>query len=185
MPRYTVIYPSPVGALQLESDGESLVGLWILGQKHFVGAPPGESEDGRGVPAIGHATEWLDGYFAGERPSVAALPLAPAGGPFRQAVWSILIGIPYGKVMTYGAVAGEMAGRGGAGAAGRPGTSARAVGGAVGRNPISLIVPCHRVVGSDGSLTGYAGGIGVKAWLLEHEGADMTGLRVPRKGTAL
>jgi len=106
--------------------------------------------------------------------------LAPIGGEFRQQVWQILCEIPYGALMTYGQIAQELKKR-----TGRQSMSAQAVGGAVGHNPISIIIPCHRVVGSNGSLTGYAGGIDKKRWLLEHEGADMQRLYMPTKGTAL
>ena len=123
---------------------------------------------------------WLDRYFAGGRPSLCELPLAPAGSEFRQGVWSILCEIPYGEVTTYGDIAKKVAAR-----MGNKSMSAQAVGGAVGHNPISIIIPCHRVVGSNGSLTGYAGGIKTKIKLLELEGADMTPLFTPKKGTAL
>ena len=119
-------------------------------------------------------------YFAGGRPPVAELPLAPVGGEFRQAVWKILCDIPYGEVTTYGEIARKMAARGN-----RRSMSAQAVGGAVGHNPISIIIPCHRVVGAGGSLTGYAGGIAAKIRLLKLEGVDMSRLFMPKKGTAL
>jgi methylated-DNA-[protein]-cysteine S-methyltransferase len=123
---------------------------------------------------------WLDGYFAGENPDPNALPLGPKGSDFQQAVWAELLKIPYGEVVTYGAIAKTLAK-----ARGIERMSSQAVGGAVGRNPISIIIPCHRVVGSDGSLTGYGGGIENKVKLLEGEGVDMTKLYVPKKGTAL
>ena len=110
----------------------------------------------------------------------APRPLHPAGTPFQRAVWDILRAIPYGQTMTYGAIAAQLAAQRGV-----PRVSAQAVGGAVGRNPISILVPCHRVVGADGSLTGYAGGVDKKLALLTLEGADLTGLFVPRRGTAL
>ena len=102
----------------------------------------------------------------------------PRGSPFRQAVWRLLLEIPYGTVTTYGALARTLRGQG-------ISAAAQAVGGAVGHNPISILIPCHRVVGSDGSLTGYAGGVANKQFLLELEGVDMTGLYVPTRGTAL
>ncbi|WP_295925618.1 methylated-DNA--[protein]-cysteine S-methyltransferase, partial [uncultured Akkermansia sp.] len=126
------------------------------------------------------AKDWLDRYFAGGRAPIAQLPLAPVGGEFRQAVWKILCGIPYGEVTTYGEIARKMAARGN-----RRSMSAQAVGGAVGHNPISIIIPCHRVVGTGGSLTGYAGGIAAKIRLLELEGVDMSRLFMPKRGTAL
>ena len=112
-------------------------------------------------------------------PLPSELPLRPNGGDFRQAVWKILCGIPYGEVTTYGAIAKKIAAQ-----SGRP-MSAQAVGGAVAHNPISIIIPCHRVVGANGSLTGYAGGIAAKIRLLEHEGVDVSRFFTPKKGTAL
>ena len=132
------------------------------------------------IPALRSAKVWLDRYFAGEQPRISELLLKPAGSPFRQAVWRILCDIPYGTVITYGEIARRMAAQ-----MGRDHMSGQAVGGAVGHNPISIIIPCHRVVGSSGSLTGYAGGIDVKIKLLTHEGADLSRLFVPGKGTAL
>ena len=132
------------------------------------------------LPVFGLAKKWLDAYFAGEKPAISELPLAPNGGEFRQAVWDILCEIPYGQCTTYGAIAQKMAAR-----MGKKTMSSQAVGGAVGHNPISIIIPCHRVVGANGSLTGYAGGIDKKIKLLQHEGADMFGLFIPSKGTAL
>lgn len=124
----------------------------------------GQAENAASVLAA--AKRWLDRYFAGEEPLPAELPLAPVGSPFRQAVWKLLCGIPYGETTTYGAIAKKLAPM-----LGRETMSAQAVGGAVAHNPISVIIPCHRVLGSDGSLTGYAGGIDKKIWLLKKEGA--------------
>ena len=132
------------------------------------------------LPVFELAKQWLDQYFAGEAPAIADLPLAPIGSEFRQAVWKILEEIPYGQVVTYGQIAEKMALD-----MGRSTMSSQAVGGAVGHNPISIIIPCHRVVGSDGSLTGYAGGLPNKIKLLTLEGVDMTDLYVPKQGTAL
>ena len=132
------------------------------------------------APAFAEARAWLDAYFADDRPAISDVPLAPNGGEFRQIVWRILTEIPYGETTTYGEIAQEVARR----RNGRK-TAALAVGGAVGHNPVSIIIPCHRVVGSDGSLTGYAGGLAKKIWLLEHEGVDMSRLYVPKKGTVL
>jgi methylated-DNA-[protein]-cysteine S-methyltransferase len=138
---------------------------------------PVECDD---IPLFVKAKDWLDSYFTGKKPDPSELPLAPVGGTFRQGVWSILRSIPYGEVTTYGDIAMRMAAK-----LGKTTMSAQAVGGAVGHNPISIIVPCHRVVGSNGSLTGYAGGIAIKVRLLEHEGVEMNALFVPKKGTAL
>ena len=113
---------------------------------------------------FGTVRHWLDRYFAAERPDTRELPLAPAGTEFRRAVWALLLDIPYGSVTTYGRLAEEYERVSG------HKTSPRAVGSAVGHNPISIIIPCHRVVGADGSLTGYAGGVENKRLLLELEG---------------
>ncbi|MDR1328524.1 MAG: methylated-DNA--[protein]-cysteine S-methyltransferase [Oscillospiraceae bacterium] len=177
---YSTAYRSPVGALTLASDGQSLVGLWIEGQKYHGAAIREPMTERDGVPVFGAVKEWLDGYFAGEKPDASKLPLAPIGSEFRQGVWDILRSIPYGEVTTYGNIAGKLSLK-----TGKTSMSAQAVGGAVGHNPISIIIPCHRVVGASGSLTGYAGGIGTKRKLLELEGVDMSGLFVPQKGTAL
>lgn len=177
---YSTHRSSPVGPLTLASDGRSLVGLWLAGQKYFGGTLPEKPQEKADLPVFVAARRWLDEYFAGRKPAVSDLPLAPDGSAFRKAVWDILLGIPYGEVVTYGDIARTLAAR-----TGRASLSGQAVGGAVGHNPISIIIPCHRVVGTNGSLTGYAGGIGRKIQLLEHEGAEMSRLFVPRKGTAL
>ena len=170
----TTTYASPVGELTLASDGTALTGLWLEGQKHFGGTSSEELAPGQpDLPVFQAARAWLDRYFSGEKPSPAELPLAPAGTPFQRAVWEKLQAIPWGSVTTYGALAREL-----------DGASPRAVGGAVGRNPISIVIPCHRVVGADGSLTGYAGGIDRKLWLLEREGVDISHLTIPRRGAA-
>lgn len=131
-------------------------------------------------PVFKTAKNWLDRYFTGEKPVISELPLRPIGGEFRQGVWNILREIPYGEVTTYGDIAKKMAVK-----LGKRSMSNQAVGGAVGHNPISIIIPCHRVVGANGSLTGFSGGIGKKVKLLEFEGVDMSRLFVPAKGTAL
>ncbi len=177
---YTATYPSPVGNITLASDGNHLIGLWIKGQKYYGGTLSEEWMTQKDIPVFVSAKKWLDRYFAGERPSIAELPLAPVGGEFRQNVWSLLCQIPYGEVITYGDIAKKMAV-----ITGRENMSAQAVGGAVSHNPISIIIPCHRVVGKNGSLTGYAGGIDVKIKLLTLEGVDMKKLFIPKKGTAL
>ncbi|MCH5187508.1 MAG: methylated-DNA--[protein]-cysteine S-methyltransferase [Oscillospiraceae bacterium] len=159
--QYTVI-PSPVGELTLASDGESLTGLWIKGQKYFGGPERAEKTD---LPIFRRTEEWLSRYFAGERPSTTELPLSPRGSEFRRIVWRLLCEIPYGEVTTYGELS-----RRAAKILGKETMAAQAIGGAVGHNPISIIIPCHRVLGSDGSLTGYAGGLHIKQRLLEHEG---------------
>ena len=177
---YSALYPSPVGLLTLASDGENLTGLWLEGQKYFAGTAGGSLLRQDGLPIFDAVRAWLERYFAGEKPLPSQLPLCPAGSAFRRLVWKLLGVIPYGQVITYGALAAAAAAQ-----LGRDSMSAQAVGGAVGHNPISIVIPCHRVVGAGGSLTGYAGGVAVKAKLLEHEGADLSRLSVPRRGTAL
>ncbi len=124
--------------------------------------------------------KWLDEYFNGKKPEISELDLAPIGSEFAKNVWEILCEIPYGKVTTYGEIAKKMAK-----IMHKEKMSAQAVGGAVGHNPISIIIPCHRVVGANGSLTGYAGGIDKKIYLLKHEQVNMENLFVPKKGTVL
>lgn len=161
---YTTAIPSPVGPLTLASDGTNLNGLWLEGQKYFGESVPSPREETDALPVFAAAKDWLTRYFRGERPSPAELPLKPLGSDFRQLAWELLCEIPYGTVTTYGALGKEMAKR-----LGRPSMSGQAVGGAVGHNPISIIIPCHRVVGANGSLTGYAGGIDKKIQLLKLE----------------
>lgn len=167
-------YASPLGPLLLAGSGDRLAGLWMDGQKHFRETAPADMPRKDDLPVFGAARDWLDRYFAGHRPQPSELPLAPEGSAFRKSVWEILCAIPYGEVTTYGRIAALMAAR-----MDKKGMSCQAVGGAVAHNPIAIIIPCHRVVGTDGSLTGYAGGIGRKARLLEHEGVDMARLHMP------
>jgi len=177
---YSTTYGSPVGLLTLASDGDNLVGLWVEGQKYHGNTILETMTNKDDLPVFGMVKNWLDGYFAGEKPDIAKLPLAPFGSDFRRKAWGILCEIQYGEVITYGDIAKRMAAE-----MGKKSMSGQAVGGAVGHNPISIIIPCHRVVGSNGSLTGYAGGVDVKIKLLELEGADMSNLFVPKKGSAL
>lgn len=176
-------YASPLGEILLAADEEGLAGLWFEGQKHFAHALDAHRVDGDCAEgdndALHSAVRWLDAYFNGGRPDFTP-PLHLVGTPFQLEVWQLLLKIPYGQTTTYGELARRMAQ-----ARGRACMSAQAVGGAVGRNNISIIVPCHRVVGSNGSLTGYAGGIQKKVALLTLEGADMARLTIPTKGTAL
>ncbi|MCQ5131320.1 methylated-DNA--[protein]-cysteine S-methyltransferase [Butyricicoccus faecihominis] len=177
---FSTRYPSPVGLLTLACDGAHLTGLWMEGQKYFGGAIPEPMTERDDLPVFRAAKNWLDRYFAGEKPEISELPLHPIGGEFRQEVWKILCEIPYGEVVTYGDIAKKMAAK-----KGKKTMSSQAVGGAVGHNPISIIIPCHRVVGASGSLTGYAGGVDKKVKLLALEGVDMSRLFIPTKGTAL
>ena len=173
---YVNHYASPMGELLLASDGEAITGLWFLGAKYFArGLDPAAQE--RDLPVFQSAKAWLDAYFAGREPG-ALPPLRPAGTAFQRQVWDLLLQIPYGATTTYGALARRLA-------EGRGRVSAQAVGGAVGHNPISLLIPCHRVVGAGGSLTGYAGGVNKKLALLRLEGADCSHLSLPKTGTAL
>lgn len=158
-------YSSPLGGITLASDGEALIGLWFDGQKYFAGTLGREYEE-KDRPVFDRADRWLDVYFRGRTPDFTP-PLRMRTTPFRRLIWEILRTIPHGHTTTYGAVADEAARR-----MGVPRMSAQAVGGAVGHNPIALIIPCHRVVGADGSLTGYAGGLETKLALLRLEGAD-------------
>lgn len=177
---YFTHYLSPLGSIMLASDGDNLVGLWLEGQKYFAGTVAEEITEKPDLPVFAAARYWLDKYFTYQKPAISDLPLAPKGGAFRRAVWDVLCEIPYGEVITYGEIAKKMAAR-----MNKVSMSAQAIGGAVGHNPISIIIPCHRVVGANGSLTGYAGGISKKIKLLEHEGADMSRLFIPARGTAL
>ena len=167
-------YRSPLGGITLASDGETLTGLWFDGQKYF-GRTLDKIYQEKDLPVFKEASFWLDLYFSGKEPGFTP-KLNPRGTPFQKAVWDILLSIPYGKTLSYGQIAERIA----------PLTdskrmSAQAVGGAVGHNPISLIIPCHRVVGSDGSLTGYAGGVDRKLRLLQLEQAETTGLFLPKE----
>lgn len=175
---FVYYYPSKLGRLLLASDGTAITGLWLEGQKYY-GATLLKEHVEEPLPVFEKAKQWLDIYFSGVNPDFV-LPLQPKGSPFRQLVWNILCEIPYGRVMTYGQIA-KVAAR----ELGKEHMSAQAVGGAVGHNPISVLIPCHRAVGTGGSLTGYAGGIDKKIRLLELEGVEMKGLYCPRKGNAL
>ena len=173
---YTATYESPLGPLTLRSDGGALTALRFPVWKYAGEEPAAERRDD--LPVFRRTASWLDGYFAGRDPG--PLPeLNPRGSEFRRRVWAELQKIPYGKRTTYGAVAAELERRTGAR------MSAQAVGGAVGHNPIGILIPCHRVVGADGSLTGFAAGLDAKIFLLRLEGADFAGLYRPARGTAL
>ena len=175
---YTCTYKSPLGDILLAADDIGLTGLWFTGQKYFANTLPDERVS-KETPILKEAKKWLDIYFSGREPDFTP-PLHPTGSPFRQAVWEILLQIPYGQTTTYGEIAHCLAK-----IQNTPHMSAQAVGGAVGHNEVSIIIPCHRVVGTNGSLTGYAGGIDKKISLLELEHTDMSHFFVPKKGTAL
>ena len=175
---YTCHYDSPLGGILLAADEIGLTGLWFDGEKYFADNLPAEHAE-RETPILVEAKRWLDVYFTGKEPDFLP-PLHPIGSAFRQSVWAILLQIPYGKTTTYGEIARQLAEK-----QKLPRMSAQAVGGAVGHNEISIIIPCHRVVGTNGSLTGYAGGIDKKKKLLKLECTDMTGFFVPKKSAAL
>ncbi|MGO3372332.1 methylated-DNA--[protein]-cysteine S-methyltransferase [Pseudolactococcus laudensis] len=169
-------YRSPIATITLASDGQNIIGLWLEGQKYHGETLFEEWVENDCLPVFKLAKNWLDQYFAGEAPKISDLPLAPIGSKFRQDVWCILREIPYGQVITYGEIADKIAVK-----QGKTSMSSQAVVGAVGHNPISIIIPCHRVVGTNGSLIGYAGGIANKVKLLELEGVEMTRLFVPKE----
>lgn len=177
---YKTSYSSPVGDIIIASNGENIIGLWIEGQKYFAIDIIEKMITNDNLEVFKQTKNWLDRYFSNEKPKLSELSLLPMGNSFRQSVWKILCEIPYGKVITYGEIAKQIAKQ-----TGKEKMSAQAVGGAVGHNPISIIIPCHRVVGSNGSLTGYAGGLDIKIKLLEHEGIDMSKFFRPKKGAAL
>jgi methylated-DNA-[protein]-cysteine S-methyltransferase len=164
---YTCSIDTPLGTMTASAEEGTLTGLWFVGQKYY----PPKTDAWLVEPdyAVFEALRvWLTGYFSGGD-SLPHLPLNPRGTPFQKAVWTILLAIPCGQVMTYGEIANQIAA-----ARGMPSMSAQAVGGAVGHNPISILIPCHRVVGADKSLTGYAGGLDKKKSLLLLEHADLT-----------
>ena len=160
---HTAFYDAPYGRYVMAAEDGALTGLWLEGQKYFPSDLPEPS--GEETEIFARIRRWLDDYFAGRQPDVSALPLAPKGSDFAQSVWQLLLEIPYGHTVTYGQLAARLAQQ-----RGLAHMSAQAVGGAVGHNPISLIIPCHRVLGAKNQLTGYAGGLDVKTFLLKLEG---------------
>lgn len=175
---YIQHYDSPLGGILLAADEIGLTGLWFEGQKYFA-RDLSDVRIEQETPVLAEAKRWLDIYFTGKEPDFLP-PLHPTGSEFRKAVWEILLQIPYGQTTTYGEIARQLAKK-----QGLARMSAQAVGGAVGHNEISIIIPCHRVVGSDSSLTGYAGGLEKKRYLLSLEGIDVTTLSTHTRGTAL
>lgn len=163
--QYTGKYKSPLGSILLAADETGLTGLWFEGQKYFADTLDPQNAE-RELPVLVQARQWLNIYFSGKEPEFQ-VPLHVMGSKFQQKVWKILSAIPYGQTTTYGAIARQIAVTDGV-----ERVSAQAVGGAVGRNPVSIIIPCHRVVGSNGSLTGYAGGLEKKAALLKIEAGN-------------
>lgn len=177
--QYTQNYASALGGILLASDGKSLTGLWFDGQKYF-GSTLAAQHEQKMLPVFEETVRWLDLYFSGQEPDFTPSLSLQQASSFRREVWEIMLTIPYGQTMTYKAIAAELARRRGV-----ENMSAHAVGSAVSHNPISIIIPCHRVVGTNGSLTGYAGGIDRKVRLLALEHADQSRLFIPKKGTAL
>lgn len=175
---YICKYKALIGDILLAADEIGLTGLWFEGQKYFANTLPNDHIQ-QETEILTEAKRWLDVYFSGEEPNFTP-PLHPNGSTFRKAVWQILLEIPYGQTITYGEIARRIAVM-----KNTSHMSAQAVGGAVGHNEISIIIPCHRVVGTNGSLTGYAGGIDKKISLLKLEHTDMSRLFIPKKGTAL
>ena len=159
---FTHHYSSPLGRITMASDGECLTGLWFDGQKYFADTLHAQHEE-KDLDVFRRTDKWLDMYFSGKKPDFTP-PLRMRGTGFRQEVWQILLTIPFGKTMTYGEIAKILADR-----RGIKSMSAQAVGGAVAHTPVSLIIPCHRVIGTNGALTGYAGGLDKKTWLLDME----------------
>lgn len=176
--QYTASCQSPLGRILLAGDEVGLTGLWFEGQKYYAGNLDPDHEE-RETEVFAAARRWLNIYFAGKKPDFTP-PLHLTGTPFQLCVWNLLLKIPYGTTTTYGRIAAETAKQ-----LGRDHMSAQAVGGAVGHNPVSVIVPCHRVTGAGKNLTGYAGGLDKKIWLLTREGISMENFFVPSKGTAL
>lgn len=175
--QYISHYESPIGKMLISADDIGLTGLWFEEQKYF-GAGLGPVKEEKEVPSLIQTREWLDIYFSGEKPGFDP-PLHLIGTEFQQEVWKILRDIPYGCTTTYGEIAKQIAG-----AHGLKRMSAQAVGGAVGHNKISIIVPCHRVTGADGSLTGYAGGMDRKSFLLKLENAYRKEFYIPKASKA-
>ena len=157
-----IVYTSPIGLLSIVATDQFLFGIWVEGQNHFErGLIVDNIEEVKTHPVLNQAISYLDDYFLGQNLSLSELPLAPIGTDFEKKVWSYLQEIPFGTTVTYGQIAKDLSV-----------ASAQAVGGAVGRNPWSILVPCHRVLGANKRLTGYAAGLERKAWLLNHERAD-------------
>ena len=166
---YKTSYKSPLGIIIICCDeDEKIVGLWFKNQRYFADNIDGKIIENNNLHVFIRVKAWLDKYFAGKKPDIKDISVKFIGNEFRKSVWKILCKIPYGKVLTYGDIAKQIAKQ-----QGIPKMSAQAIGGAVGHNPISIIVPCHRVVGKNGNLTGYAAGLNKKKKLLELEQANM------------
>lgn len=175
---YLKKYDSPLGEITMVSNGDALTTLDFTGQKYYEIEVPADAME-KELPIFEETSRWLDIYFQGKNPDFVP-PIQLEGSEFRLEIWEILKAIPYGQVLTYGDIAKQVAEKRGIAR-----MSAQAVGGAVGHNPISIIVPCHRVVGDKGNLTGYAGGVERKVQLLKLEGGYNESFYIPKKGTAL
>ena len=171
---YTSYYNSPVGKLLLASKNNKLIGVWIENQKYYLSNLKEKMQKKDDEEILIKAKNWLDRYFENKNPHISELDIEPIGTDFSKKVWTILCTIPYGKVITYGEIAKKISK-----AMNKDKMSAQAVGNAVGHNPISIIIPCHRVIGANGNLTGYAGGLDIKMRLLKHEGVDISKLFIP------
>lgn len=169
---YQSTYDSPIGRITIAAGSDALIGLWLDGQNYFAKTLQKQPIITQENLVLAQTKTWLDAYFRQANPDPHTIPLHPAGTDFQLAVWQILATIPYGQVMTYGEIARQIAQK-----LDKPKMSAQAIGGAVGRNPISIIIPCHRVVGAAGNLTGYAGGLDKKRFLLQLERIDLSQFR--------
>lgn len=168
---YTSYYNSPVGKLLLASKNNKLIGVWIENQKYYLSNLKEKMQIKDDEEILIKTKNWLDRYFENKNPHISELDIEPIGTDFSKKVWTILCTIPYGKVITYGEIAKKISK-----AMNKDKMSAQAVGNAVAHNPISIIIPCHRVIGANGNLTGYAGGLDIKMRLLKHEGVDISKL---------
>ena len=177
---YISTYRSSIGNILLAEKNKQLVGLWLENQKYYLAGFDCAEKIEKDSEILIKTKQWLDRYFNKENPNINELDLNPYGSEFQASVWNILKKIPYGQTITYKEIAAEIAKEKGV-----KSMSAQAVGNAVGHNPISIIIPCHRVVGTNGSLTGYAGGLDKKIWLLKHENVNTEQFFAPSKGTAL
>ena len=171
---YTSYYNSPVGKLLLASKNNTLIGVWIENQKYYLSNLKEKMQIKDDEEILIKTKNWLDRYFENKNPHISELDIEPIGTDFSKKVWTILCTIPYGKVITYGEIAKKISK-----AMNKDKMSAQAVGNAVAHNPISIIIPCHRVIGANGNLTGYAGGLDIKMRLLKHEGVDISKLFIP------
>lgn len=178
---YSSTYQSPLGEIFLVSDEHHLVGLWLGKQRYMKDKLPENLLDDPHSAVMKETFQWLTAYFNNQKPEITSLSLKPlAATDFRLEVWKLIQAIPYGEVVTYGELAKQLAVL-----RQKKTISAQAVGGAVGHNPISIIIPCHRVVGTNGNLTGYGGGLDIKVDLLQHEQVDLSKFYIPEYSTAL